>query len=666
MRILTEKLLTSNTLKKSYGSIHNKKEKEMKKLIFVLIVIMIASMLLARPAVNTATLNEIRESREFDWEEQNSGFPDVSTGVNYMSAVDENVVWAVGYDGSGGTTPFQIVTHTTNGGTTWTATEIDTAPAGGDVAMIIALDENKAWCPIHTGSPQGIYYTDNGGANWTRQESADYNLTGSFPNVVHFFNENDGFAQGDPVGGYYELYTTSDGGANWTRVLEANIPAPLAGEWGIVGYYDAVGDNIWWGTQMGRVFYSDDKGLTWNVSQTTLSTYTDVTFKDVMNGIAQDKGASSTGTICETTDGGATWQAVTHTGNCFTNDMDYVPGTENTYVSTGAATGFSGASFSHDGGHNWIDFGETADLQFLATSWISSTVGWAGNFNDQTNPALSGMYAYTGSLIPQPMGTINGTITDMDEGFTIEGVTVTFGTFDTTTDSDGIYSMLVDVGIYDLACEIAGYESYTLNDVEIIENQVTAVDVEMQNLYLPPQNLSFNFSNPNVVLTWTAPAGEIGLTGYNVYRDDVVISNITATLYIDPNMETGTYTYYITALYGTYESIPSNEVVVEVVSAGNDLVAHGIELIGNYPNPFNPETQIAFAISEPGNATIEIFNIKGELVRTIMNGNLPAGNHTVTWAGLDNNRKAVTSGVYLYKMTSNNNSSGTKKMILMK
>ncbi|MFC1898576.1 carboxypeptidase regulatory-like domain-containing protein, partial [Candidatus Cloacimonadota bacterium] len=620
----------------------------MKKLIiFLLFVLSCLTILFARTADNRVSMSELREGREFQWDEQNSNFPNASTGINFMCAVDENIVWAAGYDGGGTSTPYQIVTHTTNGGSSWTATQINTAPTNGDAAMIYAISDMKAWVPIHTGSPQGIYYTEDGGATWIRQETADYNLTGSFPNVVHFFNENDGFAQGDPVGGYYELYTTSDGGTNWTRVPQADIPAPLAGEWGIVGYYDAVGDNIWWGTQKGRVFYSNDKGLTWEVSQTPLgaSTYTDVRFKDDLNGIAQDKNAASTGTICETSDGGITWLAVTHSGNCFTNDYEYVQGTENTYVSTGAATGFSGASYSYDGGHNWFDFEESGGVQFLATSWINSTTGWAGCFNDQTNPGLSGVYKYTGDLIPIPMGTIEGFVTDADEGFGIEDATITLGTFETQTVNSGEYSMLLETGIYTLTCELAGYETYTQNDVEIIEGQTTTIDILLQNLYLPPTNLGYQFSNPNVVLTWTAPEGT-GLTGYNVYRDDAEIANITSTLYIDPNLSTGTYTYYVTALYGTYESIPSNEVVVEVVSSGNNMLSNGAELAGNYPNPFNPSTVINYSVGDQGHVFIEVFNVKGEKVAVLRDGILEPGNYNETWNGSDSNGNPVSSGVY--------------------
>ena len=56
----------------------------MKKFLLVLLTVLIASMLLARPAANRATLNDVRESREFDWADQNSGFPNASTGINFM------------------------------------------------------------------------------------------------------------------------------------------------------------------------------------------------------------------------------------------------------------------------------------------------------------------------------------------------------------------------------------------------------------------------------------------------------------------------------------------------------------------------------------------------------------------------------------------------------
>ncbi len=88
-------------------------------------------------------------------------------------------------------------------------------------------------------------------------------------------------------------------------------------------------------------------------------------------------------------------------------------------------------------------------------------------------------------------------------------------------------------------------------------------------------------------------------------------------------------------------------------------------LAQNYPNPFNPETSIAFTTKESGNVAIEIYNVRGQKVKTLLNDYRKAGSHSVVWNGKDDNNKAVASGVYFYKMR-NGKFSSTKKMILMK
>ena len=85
----------------------------------------------------------------------------------------------------------------------------------------------------------------------------------------------------------------------------------------------------------------------------------------------------------------------------------------------------------------------------------------------------------------------------------------------------------------------------------------------------------------------------------------------------------------------------------------------------NYPNPFNPETTISYSLKQGENVKIEVYNIKGQLVRTLVNEEQAAGNHKVVWTGVDNNNRPVSSGVYFYKMTAGKYSS-SKKMILMK
>lgn len=88
-------------------------------------------------------------------------------------------------------------------------------------------------------------------------------------------------------------------------------------------------------------------------------------------------------------------------------------------------------------------------------------------------------------------------------------------------------------------------------------------------------------------------------------------------------------------------------------------------IVGNYPNPFNPETTISYVLSEAGPVRLDIYNLKGQLVRHLIDGDLPAGEHRIIWDGRDNNMRALGSGVYFLKLNSGKQSS-TKKMIMMK
>ncbi len=116
--------------------------------------------------------------------------------------------------------------------------------------------------------------------------------------------------------------------------------------------------------------------------------------------------------------------------------------------------------------------------------------------------------------------------------------------------------------------------------------------------------------------------------------------------------------------YGDDYIIP---VTLNVVSVGTeeDPPVLYTKLGGNYPNPFNPETAINFAIHEAGKVRIDVFNIKGQLVKTLVNEHLEAAYHSVIWNGKDTKGVNVSSGVYFYKMDAAKYTS-TKKMILMK
>ena len=85
----------------------------------------------------------------------------------------------------------------------------------------------------------------------------------------------------------------------------------------------------------------------------------------------------------------------------------------------------------------------------------------------------------------------------------------------------------------------------------------------------------------------------------------------------------------------------------------------------NYPNPFNPITTIRFEINHSDHASVEIFDLKGRLIKTLLNKYMVAGQHTIKWDRTQKKGKNATSGIYFYRL-SVGGIYQTKKMIILK
>lgn len=119
-----------------------------------------------------------------------------------------------------------------------------------------------------------------------------------------------------------------------------------------------------------------------------------------------------------------------------------------------------------------------------------------------------------------------------------------------------------------------------------------------------------------------------------------------------PNFTTGTASDRIFKVYVTYSPVGINQISTETPSS--------FSLSQNYPNPFNPNTSIKFNVSKAGNVKLIIFNSIGQEVEQIVNTNLASGKYEVNW-----NASNQTSGVYFYKLVTDNFSE-VKKMMLVK
>lgn len=96
------------------------------------------------------------------------------------------------------------------------------------------------------------------------------------------------------------------------------------------------------------------------------------------------------------------------------------------------------------------------------------------------------------------------------------------------------------------------------------------------------------------------------------------------------------------------------------------LAGSAVKLEQNSPNPFNPVTKIRFASSKAGNVSLRIYNVRGELVKTLANRNFEAGAHEITWDGRNSAGQQTSSGVYYAKVSAAGGNTDVIKMVMAK
>ena len=188
-----------------------------------------------------------------------------------------------------------------------------------------------------------------------------------------------------------------------------------------------------------------------------------------------------------------------------------------------------------------------------------------------------------------------------------------------------------------------------------------------------PTGLLASESGQNTIeLTWE-PAVEEDFDYFTIYRSlepgfDPTGSEPYATTksvdFTDAGVVMGETYYYrlSTSDFNGNESEFSQEVSVVIVAVDNKGAGLPSEfaLSQNFPNPFNPETVIEYALPVRSDVNLVIYNLRGEEVALLFNGTLPAGNHSVTW-----DASGLASGVYVYRLKAGG-FIRTKKMLLLK
>ncbi len=180
------------------------------------------------------------------------------------------------------------------------------------------------------------------------------------------------------------------------------------------------------------------------------------------------------------------------------------------------------------------------------------------------------------------------------------------------------------------------------------------------------QAFDANAAADKVTLQWRVHTTGDDLAGFRVHRRDAngqyamvgeLASNVRT--FDDANIAAGsTYMYKLEIVSTDNTSFFSPE--IEVATKALKL-----ELAQNHPNPFNPTTTIGYTVPTRDLVTLEIYDVAGRLVTTLVNESADAGRHTATWNGRSANGNPVGSGVYFYRLTVGKQSM-TKKMVLLK
>lgn len=292
-----------------------------------------------------------------------------------ISAVSASAAWS---SGSGGT-----VLRTVDRGATWQSV----GPPGTETLQFRDIEsfdaDHAVILSIGNGSDSRIYVTSDAGQNWTLAfENDDPN---AFYDCMTFFDKKRGLAVSDPPdGNKFRIIATADGGQSWHVVDPAGMPPALAGEFAFAASGQCLvsdhGHRAWLGTGGGaqaRVFRSDDRGRTWQVSATPILSSPSagifaLTFNGQQHGLAVggDFAAptASPDNFASTDDGGTSWQLVP------TAPPEYRSGAAWVNGHTVIAVGPTGSDVSSNGGRTWLRF-DTGSLH--TTDCASPNACWA-------------------------------------------------------------------------------------------------------------------------------------------------------------------------------------------------------------------------------------------------------------------------------------------------
>jgi len=598
--------------------------------------------------------------------------------INGIVFLDENIGIGVGYG---------IVYRTTNAGTTWT-----TATLTGSLTDVAFANGSLGTAVGGSGKEGIVWRTADAGITWISQSPSESSL-----NAVHYANSNTGAIVGN--GG--TILRTTDAGLTWT-IQQSGTTSGLSGVFLIDGNTGvAVGGST--------ILRTADGGVTWlpQASPTTESLY-DVSFATPNIGVAVGGG----GTILRTTDGGISW-----TNQISGTTIDLTAVGFDVDGTTGIIGGSGGTIlWTSDAGITWTtsQTGASAAMRGVASlgenGWIAAGDGGTILHSPRTIspyplvsvdieidsldmfvPAVGDTFAYQVTLENQTSEeqtvdvwtkVLRPSGNPIDPLYGPQSVVVApFSTVVIDTAKLPVPYNAVE-GNYSLVAFVGTYQLDTLDEdtspfVKLPQIPCDSID-QFQARCRPGGTIQARI----VLLNSTEHAGEeiiMGIDGVN-YGLTVVTNGTHSKAQTQFDGQTlGDHTVTLVSPIGCFDPLTVACTIAmtkadeewfwdEEVGLENNSQADNAKveipavkaLLGNYPNPFNPRTDIGYQISDNGFVKLVVYDILGREVATLVNGYIDAGYHQVT---LDGN--PLASGVYYYRLTAGS-FVDTKRLLLVK
>ncbi|WP_394971362.1 WD40/YVTN/BNR-like repeat-containing protein [uncultured Croceitalea sp.] len=239
---------------------------------------------------------------------------------------------------------------------------------------------------LSVANPALLYKTgDNGKMDLVYMEEGE----GVFYDAMKFWNDKEGIAIGDTVNGCLSIIITRDGGKTWTKLPCGDLPLGIKGEGAFAASNTNIeieGNKTWIVTTSGRIYFSENKGVTWTAVQTPIINEKETQGMYSLDFYDENLGYAIGGDFTEpdatiankimTVDGGITWETVASgTTPGYKSCVQYIPNSGGDDL---IAIGFTGIDYSNNGGYSWEKLSEEG---FYTIRFLNDSVAYAAGKN---------------------------------------------------------------------------------------------------------------------------------------------------------------------------------------------------------------------------------------------------------------------------------------------